>query len=54
MKVDKWFFDAKKRYYDFYLCIQRWIFMLAFSIKNWGFEISFGRFYSDKELLENE
>ena len=44
MKIDKWFFDHKDRYYNLYICVKRWVFMFCMSIRDWFFEIRLGKY----------
>lgn len=53
MKVDLAKFDTKQRFYQFYLCIERWTFMFAVTVANWDFQIHVGKMDSiEKVLLE--
>lgn len=52
MKIDRYAFDRKGRYYGFYLCIMRWTFMIAVDIADWDLEFHIGKMNSalEKEI----
>ena len=52
MKVDKWFFDRKGRYYTFYLKIERWVFHIALEMGYWTCEFVIGASKKSIELYE--
>ncbi|MBA7493364.1 hypothetical protein ES702_03922 [subsurface metagenome] len=57
MKIDKEYWDSKKRYYQFYISINKWSFMFAICIRNWDFESHIGLMHHNKileEILKDE